>query len=177
MKASSKKMTKYQSKGQVEKKSGTGASSLLTRPSTRDKNLGKAISKSGIPFGRSIGSAVTAIGNKTKKVEDKVISGVGKVAGKISEAAGKVSSTAKSMTETKKAAPKKMYGGKMKKMMTGGMANPNKGAVVSSGPSTGVVPGMNKSQPAPVEKFKPGMGSYKKGGMVKASMKKMGKKK
>lgn len=65
---------------------------------------------------------------------------------------------------------KMMYGG-MKKMMTGGMANPNKAATVSSGPSTGVVPHMNKNQPAPGNSFptrKAGgaMSKMKTGGMV-----------
>ena len=103
-----------------------------------------------------------------------------------------------------KASMKKMgTGGKMKKMMTGGMANPNKSATVSSGPSTGVVPGMNKNQPKPGNSFptrKAGgaMKKMKTGGMVnpnkmqpktsekaktsmvtytKGGMKKMGKKK
>lgn len=97
---------------------------------------------------------------------------------------------------------KMMYGG-MKKMMTGGMANPNKSATVSSGPSTGVISHMNKNQPKPGDSFptrKAGgaMKKMKVGGMAnpnkmqakpseksktsmvtyaKGGMKKMGKKK
>jgi hypothetical protein len=57
---------------------------------------------------------------------------------------------------------KMMYGG-AKKMMTGGMPNPNKAATVSSGPSTGVVPHMNKTQPAPGNSFP----TRKEGGAMK----------
>ena len=61
-----------------------------------------------------------------------------------------------------------------KKMMTGGMANPNAKATVQTSPgSKGVTPGMNpKASVAPAKMYG---GKMKAGGMT--GMKKMGKKK
>ena len=71
----------------------------------------------------------------------------------------------------KKSGKKMAYGGGMKKMMTGGMKNPNASVAVQKAPgSKGVTPGMNPK--ATVQPTKMYGGKMKMGGA-----KKMGKKK